>query len=221
MALEKTNIRYLYIHRDKEDMYAVTLAMLMETGQYMETKMFFKKGRSMANYNFEQITSLFARLRLTKDSYIYFSEGFRADHPLAMAVSLVKQHIPFKTLHINEDRIVTRIAAYHNTIFKGAKASEIQKKGKTIHKIWMFLLRRKHAPWINEVYDQEIRKLHPSEEHKKKVIRLAIYYMFIKNRLMIINLRSKSKRIARIKQQEEAQQESTIWSTGDSLETQQ
>ena len=107
--------------------------------------------------------------------------------PFMLWLLILKEQIQFTTYHVDYMRVPKRISSYHRAYLK-RKDAEI--KPKHIQVLWDKIIKYDKCPWITEEIDETLKTYSPTFYKRKQYIRLAAYYMLVKQDLVYKYYRS-------------------------------
>lgn len=179
--------------RKSRKVLSIKISLLTTSGEYIEYSMIFRQ-KMLTQFVIDRLKSLFSEYLLVYDSEILISDGIIPKDPIYVYLTMIYQHVNFLLNTKSIDDILRRICKYHHNITK----NPLMKVNKFyLNKVWKFLLRRNRCPWITQHLDYQIQKIGPRYKQKEiMLMRIGIYYMFIKKKYRDINNRAKEKKIA-------------------------
>lgn len=190
---QKIEIKYMFLQRSVSGKSNMTnIGLLTVDGRYLEYEIKINQ-KNITWYVASRIRQLFLPYKLTRDSAVIISDAYDEKEPLYMYLRFIRQHIQFNLNIVDVDQIVSRIAHWHKQIFSKSKKN-INKY--FLNRLWDWLVQSKRCPWINEQYDFKIKNMSLYRAREKKILRIGIYYMIVKQHIMDLNYKSKIKRLA-------------------------
>ena len=119
-----------------------------------------------------RIRSLFEPYVIDAKTDIVVNRRLDETHPLYQYFMLLKQHIGFKLMGIEREKIVNRIIYY----FTGKTM-----KRPSFKKAWELTIRKKVCPWITQEIEYKIQNKGPSDANRIRMVRLGLFYVVVKN----------------------------------------
>ena len=116
--------------------------------------------------------------QLTDKTDIMLSNVISIYEPVAYYFKILQEQIHFNMRFVDPLQIPRRIATYH-TSYLGHK--ELQKISKAdIERLWEKVLENKDCPWITSEVDRSLKMSYQAYKYRHQFLRLAVYYMLIK-----------------------------------------
>lgn len=188
-------IRYMFFIRGQKSCKStsVKISLLTMSGEYVEYSTCFLQ-KKMTPFVINKIKSLFSEYLLVHDSEILISDGISNEDPIYVYLAMIRQHVNFSLSTKDANDLLKRICRYHHNITKNPLFSV----GKHyLNKIWAFMIKRKKCPWITEQIDCQLQKVKARYVQREiMLMRLGMYYMFIRKKYRDINNRAKAKKTA-------------------------
>ena len=119
-----------------------------------------------------RIRSLFEPYVIDSKTDIVVNRRLDETHPLYQYFMMLKQHIGFKLIAVERNKIINRIYYY----FKNA----IMKRP-SFKKTWKLTIEKKVCPWITQEIEYKIQNKGPSDANRIRMIRLGLFYVVVKN----------------------------------------
>lgn len=190
----KKIIRFMYIAKglSKSNAMSVKMSILTTAGEYIEYSTSFCI-KSITPAIASKLKSLFSEYLLIHESEVLIDKNVKKDDPICTYLQIVRHHVNFLMTCKSMDDILRRICKYH----RGITANPLMKINKNyLNKVWKFLLMKKRCPWITQLLDYQIQKLKSRNRQRELMImRVGIYYMFIKKKYRDINARVAQKKL--------------------------
>ena len=139
----------------------------------------------LSRFTSKRIRSLFEPYLIDKHTDVAVNELLDECHPLYVYFMLLRQHIGFKCQVISKDRITSRI--YWRYTSKAATKSKF-------NKAWKLVIEHGECPWITQQVEYALQNKGPTEASRVRQVRMAMFYLVVKNYLYRIVKKSKDKR---------------------------
>lgn len=181
-------IRFMYIAKglSKSNAMTIKISILTMSGEYAEYSTSFLVN-SITHSIAMKLKSLFSEYVLVHESEVLIEKTIKKDDPICIYLQFIRHHVNFLMTCKSMGEILRRICKYH----RGITSHALMKVNKSyLNKVWKFLLLKRRCPWITQMLDCQIQKF--SSRHRQRelmIMRVGIYYMFIKKKYRDINLR--------------------------------
>lgn len=162
---------FAYKHAKRRDV--IDLAILTSNNDYIEYTLEFRQ-KFLTPTVSRRIRSLFADYIIDKNSDIMVNDRLTEHHPLYQYFMILHQHIQFKLGALTLDRIVGRISYYY---MKKTYSKRFFKR------VWKLIIERGQCPWITESVNYILQNKGVSMAYRIKTIRMAMFYIVVKNHL--------------------------------------
>lgn len=200
--IPKIEIRYMFLLKAKSAKQHLTnIGILTADGKYLEYEMKILQ-RYITPYVARRFRSLFQDFKLTRNSEVILNSDYSEDEPLYMYLRFIRQHLQFNLHVVTIEQIIRRICQYHTSIFKKKKAKDITKF--LLNRLWKWLVEKDRCLWITRDYNYILEKTSAGRAREKKILRLGLYFLVVKNHRLEVNERS------RIRKSIETQEEISI-----------
>lgn len=189
---ERKLIKCIYFYKQSPNSHHIQFAILTDDGKYAEFK-FTTYCERFGTSIIRKLKKLFLQFRLDVNTDVAFSEEFKRTDGLREYFSLVRDHVQFRASTLLLKKIVRFIAwkhprsvmmkheiAAHKRQAKNHKSVGVER----FNKIWKYLIEKKSGitcPWISKEVDYWLQTKSASDARKNKQMRLAMYYMALKN----------------------------------------
>lgn len=188
----KIEIKYLFLERSMSGKSNLTnIGILTVDGKYIEYEIKIIQ-KNITKYVAQRIRQLFFPYKLTRNSSVIISDTYDENEPLYMYLRFIRQHLQFNLNVVDVDQIVSRISHWHKQVFSKSK-KKINKY--FLNRLWDWLVKQKRCMWINQAYDMKLKMMSQNKAREKKILRLGIYYMIVKQHIIDINERSRIKNL--------------------------
>lgn len=158
----------------------IDMAILTDSNQYIEYTLNFPL-LHLSKYVLRRVRSLFEPYFIDKHSDIMVNDLLDEDHPLYQYFMALHQHIGFKLSTASLDRAVNRVHYFYYK--KTASKSKF-------NKVWKRVIESKQCPWITQDVDYAVQNKGYTMATRIKTLRLAMFYIVVKNHLYRIKKRS-------------------------------
>lgn len=179
----KRKIKCLFINRLNGTTSNYDIGLLTEDYVYFQTSLRFI-GKDLTSNFFNKISKIFRSFLFTIDSDVMFSSNISKWEPLLLYIRMLREQIGFNTRQVDLIQIPKRIQQYHQTYIKHRKAEQI--KISDIPKLWKKIVELEKCPWINKDVDTVLQNSYSSYRLRHITIRMAVYYMLIKQHLYFL-----------------------------------
>ena len=170
---DKIRLKYVYISKNAIKRDVLDIAVLTENNDYIEYTLAFKQ-QYLTMYVSRRIRSLFTDYLIDSNTDIAVNDKLKEYHPMYQYLMILHQHINFKLTAITLDKIVSRIH-YHYT---GKSGTRYQ-----FNKVWQLIVKKEQCPWITINVDLALQNKSPKNAKRIKIVRMAIFYLIVKNHL--------------------------------------
>lgn len=189
---ERKLIKCIYFYKQSPNSHHVHFCILTADGKYAEFK-FITYCERFGTSIIRKLKKLFLQFRLDVNTDVAFSEEFKRTDGLREYFSLVRDHVQFRASTLILKKIVRFIAWRHPRSVMMKWEIESHKRHALSHKnigverfnkIWKYLIEKKSGitcPWITKDVDYWIQSKTASDARKCRQMRLAMYYMALKN----------------------------------------
>lgn len=162
---------FAYKHAKKRDV--IDLAILTIDNEYIEYTLEFRQ-KYLTKCVAKRIRSLFNTYLIDSQSDIMVNVDLTENHPLYQYFMFLHQHIGFKLSSLTLDKMVSRIH-YFYTHKGGSK--------RFFSKVWNIIIKHEQCPWITQEVDYILKNKGSTTAYRIKTIRMAMFYIIIKNHL--------------------------------------
>lgn len=173
MNNQRRRIKYLYANKQASRHDVVDIAILTCDNEYLEYTLEFRQ-KYLTMYVTKRIRSLFSDFILDSTSDIAVNERIIESHPLYQYFMILHQHINFKFMVVDLDKIVSRIHYFYS----GKSCKKIMFK-----KVWKTIVDKKQCPWIDENVDLALKNQSVKAARRVQVVRMAMFYLIVKTHL--------------------------------------
>lgn len=130
----------------------------------------------------KRLNRLFNKYDFDKATHITFLNYIDVEDTIYMYFNIRNQAAKSTIMSVDLNRIPRRIATYHKSFFgMFKKPSGITKN--FIERLWTKLVETEKCPWINAEVNLKLSNMSISTRRREIILRLAMYYMLIKNYL--------------------------------------
>ena len=170
--MQQLHIKHMLVFkRQSKRKNVVDLSILLDNNQYIEYSLTFKQSL-LTFWVAKRLKSLFIDYFIDNKTDIMLNKTVDEKHPMRVYLDLLRPHIGFKLRTVSFNQIVSRVHYYFYG--KGSSKSKFSK-------VWSTAIKREVCPWITQQVDYALQNKTPVIQHAMKVMRLAMFYMVVKN----------------------------------------
>lgn len=182
----------MYFYKTASSSPEVNFAILTFDGGYAEFQ-FQTFAQRFGVSLIRRLKELFQNFRLDRNSDIAFSEEFTEGDAVRMYFDLIRDHLFFRISTLKLRKVVRGIVHRHPRSVMTQEEIEAKKRGtlepgkigaERFNKLWKYLAYKKRGikcPWITKEVDWWLKNKSESLARKHMQMRLAVYYMALKN----------------------------------------
>jgi hypothetical protein len=182
----------MYFYKTAPNSPEIHFAILTADGGYAEFS-FQTFCRRFGVSLIRRFKDFFQNFRLDQNSDITFSEEFVIGDAVRMYFDLIRDHVFFRISTLKLRKIVRGIVHRHPRSVMTKEEIEYKKRGtlepgkigaERFNKLWKYLAYKKRGiqcPWITKEVDWWLKNKSESLAKKHMQMRLAVYYMALKN----------------------------------------
>ena len=185
-------IKCIYFYKTAKNSPEIHFALLTSDGSYGEFQ-FQTFCQRFGISLIRKFKDLFQNFKLDKNSDIAFSEEFLDGDPIRMYFDLIRDHLFFRISTLKLKKIVRGIAHRHPRSVMSEEEIKSKKRGtfdpgkigvERFTRLWKYLAHKNRGiqcPWITKEVDWWLKNKSESLAKQHIQMRLAIYYMALKN----------------------------------------
>ena len=175
---QKIVLKYIFAYKSSSSKKTMTqLAFLTDDDRYIEYELSFQK-KDITKYVAKRIRSLFNLYEVNSKTEVVFNREYDVDSPLYMYMMFLQQHLRFNLRTVTTEVILRGIVAYHQSYLK-VHGLEVTKN--YANKLWSKVVENNACSWITQKYDEYLSTLSAYKRRDKKILRLGVYYIVLKN----------------------------------------
>ena len=179
---EKKHIRCLFIYKPKFTKNKYELGMLTDNYEFYHCQI-YTKYVDITTDLWLKMRRAYLPFKFSKTTDVMFTNNISVYEPIMFYHKILQEQIFFNMRAVDELNIPKRIEAFHPRYIKHVKDKGITMGD--VPKLWKKLVEKKMCPWINEEIDNWIKDEGSVYRMRVQFIRLALYYMLVKQHLYI------------------------------------
>jgi len=188
----RTLIKCMYFYKQSKNSPHIFFAILTSDGKYAEFS-FNNYSPRLGTAILAKMKKLFMQFRLDVNTDIAFSEEFERKDSIRHYFELIRDHLQYRMSVLKLKKVIRYIAWKHPRSAMMKCEIERKKRGtldpgrigvERFNKVWKYLVSKTQGiqcPWITRDVDFWLQNKSASLAKKYRQMRLAMYYMALKN----------------------------------------
>lgn len=175
---KKKHIRCLFICKWSNNTNLYDLGLLTDDFTFYHCKLASRYVDITSDF-WLKVRKMFAQFQFTATTDVQKTSNISDFEPIASYLKILQSQLHFKMRSVEQFQVLNRIKAYHPTYAyrkNGSKKTTLV----DITRLWEKILKYNKCPWITEEVDDQIKDLSQTLALRHKYIRLAAYYILIK-----------------------------------------
>ena len=206
--LKREPIKYLFFLKSNLTVQkrTIRIGMMTENGKYVESSIYFVK-KDICLWALQRIMTIFYDYYLTSQSEVIYNEDIEDNEIMLMYLNAIRQHLKFPIAKVSLPKMLSRICYFYQNAIQlssGERPSpnNLQKcKMMYMCKLWKYLVQKRKCPWITEQSDAQLEMNYSKDRaNEYRVLRISIFYMYIRAHYRRKNERAKLKKKLRQEQ---------------------
>ena len=177
---QKTHIKHLSAYKPFKVHGNIDILILTDDNRCIEYSLVFRQN-SLTRYIGRKLRSLFEPYFIDKHTDIVVNDLFDEYNPLYQYFMNLRQHIGFRMMSVDIDKVISRIHYYYFKK-KGTKSN--------FNKVWKRVIESKQCPWITQEVEYALQNKGSSTANRIRTSRLMLFYIVVKNYLYRLVLKS-------------------------------
>lgn len=177
---QKQAIRCLFISKNSPCCSTYDIGIIANdfTFCYIELKF---SSRNLTRLLQKKLRQIWQKYVLTKKSDVMVLDTIAHDDPVYLFFSILSEYAGFNFRTTNYLAIPKRILTFHKSYLKKTGLDQVKKSD--VFLLWNKLLETERCPWITTKYNAELKLLKKDQQDRIIFLRMALYYMLIKQHL--------------------------------------
>lgn len=178
----RSNIKYLFIHQLNKTSTVLDIGLLTDDFKYFDCQIRYS-GDNLSLQLQYKLQKAFYPFQFTSKTDIMYSDTLPTWNPIIRYLHILSSQFLFKMRKTSHVNIPRRITSLHKSYGKHVAVKDVNMYD--IKEIWRKIVKNNRCPWITEDVDKILATYRENSTfcRRKKFIRLALYYMLVKQHL--------------------------------------
>ena len=175
--MSKKHIKCLFIAKLREGSSLYDLGLITDDFKFYSCEIQTRHDSITTNL-WLKLRHSFQPFQISSQTDIMLSKTISVYEPIAYYFKILQEQIHFNMRTVDHLQIPRRIVTYHPSYLNHKKLQSISRPD--IDRLWKKILENNDCPWITSIIDRTIEMSYKTYKYRHQFLRLALYYMLIK-----------------------------------------